>query len=85
MRKLGFSTGSTETPITPIHVGDAAKAFDFSRRLYDAGVYAPSVGFPTVAEGKARLRAIVTATHKRADLERACEIIAETGRGLGLI
>ena len=85
LRKLGFSTGSTETPITPIHVGDAAKAFDFSRRLYDAGVYAPSVGFPTVAEGKARLRAIVTATHKRADLERACEIIAETGRGLGLI
>src|SRR5467141_4073538 len=85
LKKLGFSTGNTQTPITPIHVGDAAKAFEFSRRLYDAGVYAPAVGSPTVAEGKARLRAIVTATHKRADLERACEIIAETGRGLGLI
>ena len=85
LKKLGFSTGKTQTPITPIHVGDAAKAFEFSRRLYDAGVYAPAVGSPTVAEGKARLRAIVTATHKRADLERACEIIAETGRGLGLI
>jgi glycine C-acetyltransferase len=85
LKKLGFSTGATQTPITPIHVGDAAKAFEFSRRLFEAGVYSPPVGFPTVAEGKARLRAIVTATHKRADLERACEIIAETGRGLGLI
>jgi glycine C-acetyltransferase len=84
LKKLGFSIGATQTPITPIHVGDAAKAFEFSRRLYDAGVYIPGVGFPTVAEGKARLRAIVTATHKRADLERACEIIADVGRGLGL-
>jgi glycine C-acetyltransferase len=85
LRKLGFSTGMTQTPITPIHVGEAAKAFEFSRRLYEAGVYAPAVGFPTVPEGKARLRAMVTATHKRADLERACEIIAEVGRSLGLV
>ncbi len=85
LKKLGFSTGATQTPITPIHVGEAAKAFEFSRRLYDAGVYAPAVGFPTVAEGKARLRAIVTAAHKRADLERACEIIAEVGRSLSLV
>ncbi len=73
LKKLGFSIGATQTPITPIHVGEGAKAFEFSRRLYDAGVYIPGVGAPTVAEGKARLRAIVTATHKRADLERACE------------
>src|SRR5712672_1144893 len=85
LKKLGFSTGATQTPITPIHVGEAAKAFEFSRRLYDAGVFAPAVGFPTVAEGKARLRAIVTATHKRADLERASEIMAEVGRSLSLI
>jgi glycine C-acetyltransferase len=85
LKKLGFSTGLTQTPITPIHVGEAAKAFEFSRRLYDAGVFAPAVGFPTVAEGKARLRAMVTATHKRADLERACEIIATVGANLGLI
>jgi len=85
LKKLGFSTGATQTPITPIHVGEGAKAFEFSRRLYDAGVYIPAVGFPTVPEGKARLRAMVTATHKRADLERACEIIAEVGRSLGLI
>ena len=82
LKKLGFSTGSTETPITPIHVGEAAKAFEFSRHLFESGVYAPAVGFPTVPEGKARLRAMVTATHKRADLERACEIIAEVGRGI---
>lgn len=85
LKKLGFSTGATETPITPIHVGEGAKAFEFSRRLYDAGVYIPAVGFPTVPEGKARLRAMVTATHKRADLERACEIIAQVGRSLDLV
>src|SRR6202167_817198 len=85
LKKLGFSTGFTETPITPIHVGEAAKAFEFSRRLYDAGVFAPAVSFPTVPEGKARLRAMVTATHKRADLERACEIISTVGASLGLI
>ena len=85
LKKLGFSTGATQTPITPIHVGEGAKAFEFSRRLYDAGVYAPAVGFPTVPEGKARLRAMVSATHRRADLERACEIIAEVGGDLGLV
>ena len=85
VKRLGFSIGASQTPITPIHVGEAAKAFEFSRRLFEAGVYAPPVGFPTVPEGKARLRAIVTATHKRADLERACEIIGEVGRSLGII
>ena len=85
LKKFGFSTGATQTPITPIHVGEGAKAFEFSRRLYDAGVYIPAVGFPTVPEGKARLRAIVTATHKRADLERACEIIAQVGHSLGIV
>jgi len=85
LKKLGFSTGATETPITPIHVGDGAKAFEFSRLLYDAGVYIPPVGFPTVPEGKARLRAMVTATHKRADLEHACGIIGDVGHNLGLV
>ena len=85
LKKLGFSTGATETPITPIHVGEGAKAFEFSRRLYDAGVYIPAVGFPTVPEGKARLRAMVTATHKRTELEQACEIIAQVGGGLALV
>jgi glycine C-acetyltransferase len=84
LKKIGFSTGATQTPITPIHVGEGVKAFEFSRRLYDAGVYIPAVGFPTVPEGKARLRAMVTATHKRVDLERACEIIGHVGHALGL-
>ena len=85
LKGFGFSTGATQTPITPIHVGEGAKAFEFSRRLYDAGVYIPAVGFPTVPEGRARLRAMVTATHKRADLERACAIIAHEGHSLGLV
>jgi glycine C-acetyltransferase len=85
IRKLGFSIGASQTPITPIHVGEAAKAFEFSRRLFDAGVFAPAVGFPTVPEGKARLRAIVTAAHKRTDLERACEVMAEVARSLGIV
>jgi len=85
LRKLGFSTGKTRTPITPIHVGEAAKAHEFSRSLYEAGVYISAVGYPTVPEGKARLRAIVTATHKRADLVRACEVLSEVGRSLGIL
>src|SRR5258707_2224297 len=85
LKKVGFSIGATETPITPIHVGEGIKAFEFSRRLYDAGVYIPGVGAPTVAEGKARLRAIVTARHKLAELDRACEIIGQVGRTLGLV
>ncbi len=84
LKKHGFKAIS-ETPITPIHVGEAAKAFEFSRKLFEAGVYAPAVGYPTVAEGKARLRAIVTATHKRAELERAAQIMAEVGKSLGIL
>ena len=75
LKKLGFNTGKSETPITPIMVGEAAKAFQFSRELFAEGVFAGAIGFPTVPEGKARLRTIVTATHKRADLERAAEIM----------
>ena len=85
LKKRGFKFGTSETPIVPIHVGEAAKAFEFSKKLFEAGVYAPAVGFPTVAEGKARLRAIVTATHKRSDLQRACEILAEVAKPLGII
>jgi glycine C-acetyltransferase len=85
LEKVGFHTGASETPITPVHVGDAAKAFEFSRQLFEAGVYAPAVGYPTVPEAKARLRAIVTATHKRAELERAVEILAQVGQSLGIV
>jgi glycine C-acetyltransferase len=85
LKKLGFNTGKSETPITPIMVGDAEKAFQFSRELFVEGVFAGAIGYPTVPEGKARLRTIVTATHKRADLERALETIARVGKNLGII
>ena len=85
LKKLGFNTGKSDSPITPIMVGDAAKAFDFSRELFDEGVFASAIGFPTVPEGKARLRTIVTATHKRADLERAAETIERVGKKLGVV
>ena len=85
LKKLGFQTGVSETPITPILVGDAGKAFEFSKQLFDEGVFAQAIGYPTVPEGKARLRTIMTATHKRADLERALEILGRTGKNLGII
>ncbi|HLW80491.1 MAG TPA: glycine C-acetyltransferase [Candidatus Acidoferrales bacterium] len=85
LKKLGFDTGKSETPITPIMVGDAAKAFEFSRQLFDEGVLALAIGYPTVPEGNARLRTIVTATHKRADLERALEIFERVGKKLEVI
>ncbi len=85
LKRLGFDTGKSETPITPIMVGDAAKAFEFSRQLFDEGLLALAIGYPTVAQGKARLRTIVTATHKRADLERAAEILERVGKRLEVI
>lgn len=85
LKKLGFNTGKSESPITPIMLGDAAKAFEFSRELFGEGVFASAIGFPTVPEGKARLRTIVTATHKRADLERAAETIERVGKKLGVV
>jgi glycine C-acetyltransferase len=85
LKKLGFKTGPSETPITPIQVGEAAKAFEFGRELFAEGVFAPAIGYPTVPEGKARLRAIVTATHKRADLEKALEILERVGKKLAII
>jgi glycine C-acetyltransferase len=85
LKKRGFQFAVSETPIIPIHVGEAAKAFEFSRKLFDAGVFAPAVGYPTVAEGKARLRAIVSAAHKREHLLLAAETLAEVGKTLGIV
>jgi glycine C-acetyltransferase len=85
LKKRGFEFKVSETPIVPIHVGDAAKAFEFSQKLFEAGVFAPAVGYPTVAEGKARLRAIVSAGHKKEQLVRAADIMAEIGKPLGII
>ncbi len=85
LKKRGFQFKVSETPIVPIHVGDAAQAFEFSKKLFEAGVFAPAVGYPTVAEGKARLRAIVSAGHKREQLLRAADILAEVAKPLGII
>src|SRR6266446_5303741 len=85
LKKRGFQFKASETPIVPVHVGDAAKAFEFSKKLFEAGVFAPAVGYPTVAEGKARLRAIVSAGHKKEQLVRAADIMAEVGKPLGIV
>jgi len=85
LKKRGFEFKASETPIIPIHVGDAAKAFEFSGKLFEAGVFAPAVGYPTVAEGKARLRAIVSAAHKREHLLKAADTLAEVAKPLGIV
>ncbi|MGB7593612.1 MAG: aminotransferase class I/II-fold pyridoxal phosphate-dependent enzyme, partial [Terriglobia bacterium] len=85
LKKLGFNTGVSETPITPVIVGDAALAHEFSRQLFGAGVFAQSLGFPTVPEGKARIRTIVTATHTQEELTRALEILESVGKKLKII
>ncbi len=85
LKKLGFNTGMSETPITPIIVGEAALAHEFSRQLFDEGLFAQSIGFPTVAKDKARIRTIVTATHKRKDLESALGILDRVARRLKII
>jgi glycine C-acetyltransferase len=85
LKKRGFQFKASETPIVPIHVGDAAKAFEFSNKLFEAGVFAPAVGYPTVAEGKARLRAMVSAGHKKEQLVKAADLLAEVARPLGII
>jgi len=85
LKKLGFNTGVSETPITPVIVGDAALAHQFSRELFAAGVFAQGIGFPTVPEGKARIRTIVTATHTQEELTRALGILEEVGKKLKII
>lgn len=85
LRNAGFSTGESETPITPILVGETAAAFEFSRRLFDAGLYATGIGFPTVPQGKARVRTIVTSAHTPDQLDRAVELLAAVGREMSIL
>ncbi len=81
----GFRTGSSETPITPVMVGDAPLAHRFSRELFEEGVFATGIGYPTVPEGKARIRTIVTAVHTREQLDCAVEILTRVARRLGIL
>jgi glycine C-acetyltransferase len=85
LQELGFNTGSSESPITPVIVGEGARAMALSDRLFDKGVFAQGIGFPTVPQGKARVRTIVTATHSRDDLQFALDAFSAVGRELGVI
>ncbi len=82
---LGFDTGKSETPITPVIVGDEVKAMKLSDRLLEEGVFAQGIAYPTVPRGKARVRTIVTAAHTKEDLDEALAAFAKVGRELGLI
>jgi glycine C-acetyltransferase len=81
----GFNTGVSETPITPVIVGEARTAHALSAALFEEGVLATGIGFPTVPEGRARVRTIVTATHTRAELDRALEVFERVGKRLGIV
>ncbi len=83
--RLGFDTGASETPITPVMMGDAATAIRFAERLFELGVFAPSVVYPTVALDRARIRTIVTAAHTEEQLDRCAEAFDRVGHELGLI
>ncbi len=82
---LGFNTGHSETPITPVIVGEAPHAMALSDKLFERGVFAQGIGFPTVAKGQARLRTMISAAHTHEQLEKALDVIAESGRELGII
>jgi glycine C-acetyltransferase len=85
MQQMGFDTGFSQTPIVPVMLGEAPLAQQFSRRLFEEGLFAMAIGFPTVPQGKARIRAMNSAAHSSDDLEQALDIFGRVGRELGVI
>jgi glycine C-acetyltransferase len=85
LAELGFNTGISESPITPVIAGDGALAMRLSDRLFQEGVFASGIAFPTVARDKARVRTIVTAAHTREELQYALDAFKKVGHELGLI
>jgi glycine C-acetyltransferase len=85
MQQLGFDTGRTETPIVPVMLGEAPLAKEFSRKLFDNGVFAMALGFPTVPRGLARIRVMNTAAHSQDDLDQGLAAFERVGRELGVI
>ncbi|MBO9542245.1 glycine C-acetyltransferase [bacterium] len=85
LNRLGFNTAGSETPITPVIIGDGARAMQFSDRLFANGVFAQGIGFPTVANDKSRVRTIVTAAHTREELDRALSVFEKVGTEMGII
>ncbi|HNS38985.1 MAG: glycine C-acetyltransferase [Anaerolineae bacterium] len=85
MQAMGFDTGFSQTPIVPVMLGEASLAQQFSRRLFEEGVFAMAIGYPTVAKGKARIRVMNSAAHSLSDIETALETFNRVGRELGVI
>src|SRR5262245_42711035 len=85
LERLGFDTGLSQSPITPVIAGEGAKAMKLSDRLFEEGVFAQGIAFPTVARDKARVRTIVTATHTRDELQFALDVFGRVGRELGIL
>ncbi|WP_420641779.1 glycine C-acetyltransferase [Candidatus Leptofilum sp.] len=85
MQNMGFDTGVTQTPIVPVMLGEATLAQKFSQRLFDEGVFAMAIGFPTVPRGKARIRVMNSAAHSHDDLEQALDVFNRVGKELGVI
>jgi glycine C-acetyltransferase len=81
----GKSTPKSETPITPIILGDGRKTMDYSRALFEKGVMATGIAFPTVPEGKARIRCIMTSEHTRKQIDQAMETMTTVAKGMGLV
>ena len=85
MSVLGFNTGNSETPITPIIIGEESKAIEFSKKLFEAGVFVSPIVFPTVPKGTGRVRCMVTAGHTKEQLDRAVEAFASVGKEMNII
>ena len=85
IKEMGFDTGHSETPIVPVMLGEAPLAQQFSRQLFEKGVFAMAIGYPTVPQGKARIRVMNSAAHSADDIEQALEIFGEVGRNLNVI
>ncbi len=85
MKNYGFDTGVSTTPITPVMLGEAPLAQQFSRELFEVGVFAMPLGFPTVPRGKARIRVMISAAHTRQDLEAGLDAFCKVGKKLGVI
>lgn len=85
MQRLGFDTGKSTTPITPVMLGEAPLSQRFSRELFENGVFATAIGFPTVPRGKARIRVMISASHQVDDLDQGLQAFARVGRSLGVI
>jgi len=85
MKNMGYDIGNSETPITPVMLYDAKLASEFSQKLFENGIFAQSIGYPTVPQGKARIRVMISAAHTREDLDFALEKFRSIGKDFGMI